>query len=303
MSGHGPILLCLATRKGLEVLRAAIQSHSDRPMLVCTFEETGVTESFHDCIEREATRAGLRVVGWKELRDDPLGFIQTYGLAAMLCIGWRYLVPASAIEALGGNVVIAHDSLLPKFRGFAPLVTAMITGETETGVTYLRAGNATDDGDILWQGRITIESDDKIGSLIEKTLPLYRDGAVRYFRGELRQGRPQDESKATYSIWRDSDDYRIDWSQDAKRIERMVRALGPPYLGAQSLLGSRLVTISEAESVKDVPFAIRQPGKIWSKDHDGRPAVVCGNGMLRIRAATVNGKTILPLRNLRMRFK
>ena len=207
------------------------------------------------------------------------------------------------VDRLAGDVVVAHDSLLPRFRGFAPLATAMITGEKETGVTYLRVGDSVDNGDILWQARVPIGNDDTIQSLIDKLSPLYARGAHLYFSESFNDAQPQDDSKATFSIWRDSTDYRIDWTHDADIIERTVRALGPPYLGAQTTVDGTTIVISRASVQPDVKFAIRQPGKVWSIDELGRPSVVCGTGVLRIDQAAQEGKSLLPFRKLRVRFE
>jgi methionyl-tRNA formyltransferase len=211
-------------------------------------------------------------------------------------------VPPEAVDHLNGEVVIAHDSLLPRLRGFAPLPTALIVGEPHTGVTLIRAGPGVDDGDVLWQKSIAIGPADTIADLIDRVIPLYREGAGRYLRGELVDARPQDKRLATYSIWRDELDYRIDWSESADRIERTVRALGPPYLGARSTLGGEEVVLHRAEVMPDLEFAIRQPGKVWSLDADGRPTVVCGKGCLKILAASAGGKGLFPLKSLRQRF-
>ena len=159
-----------------------------------------------------------------------------------------------------------------------------------------------DDGDILWQRRTEIAASDTIGNLIDKVVPLYREGTRRYLRGELTEGRPQDVRLATYSIWRDELDYRIDWLESADRIERTIRALGPPYLGAQSKLGVTPVVLHRAQVVGDLAFAIRQPGKIWSLDAQGRPLIVCGQGLLHLLDASVDGASIFPLTSLRQRF-
>jgi methionyl-tRNA formyltransferase len=296
------ILLCIATEKGLESLRAATDCADPSHLLVCTFTETGVVESFHEQIAATARAVGIQIATWGAFRENPVGFIRSNEIGSILCVGWRYLIPEPAIRELESNVVVAHDSLLPKHRGFAPLVTAMIAGDSQTGVTFFRVGTAVDNGDVFWQGKVTIERHDTIGSLIRKTLPLYREGVLRFCRGEFRDAAPQDESQATYSIWRDSDDYYIDWSQEAEFIERSVRALGTPYSGARTFLGGKVVVLQQVEVVADLPFSIRQPGKVWALDKAGNPTVVCGKGMLKICAAMVDGKTVLPLNALRLRF-
>jgi methionyl-tRNA formyltransferase len=295
-------LLCLATKKGYEVLQECIRHKDGRRLYVCTFKEMHVAESYHQTILESAEAAGLTAVAWNDFQRDPVAFLAARQVRAVVCVGWRYLVPEAAVRHLDGEVVVAHDSLLPRLRGFAPLPTALIVGEEETGVTFLRAGRGTDDGDILWQGRVAIEPGDTIARLIDKVSPLYREGVRRYLAGELREGRKQDESLATYSMWRDEVDYRIDWSESAERIERTVNALGPPYLGARSRLDGEEVILHQVRVEPDLTFAIRQPGKIWALDSEGCPTVVCGSGMIKVLAATARGASILPLKALRQRF-
>jgi len=296
-------LLCLATKKGHEVLKEAVACGMARSLFVSVIAEPNTAEPFDAAIRELALSERIMVVPWSLFRDDPVAFLAERNIGAIMCIGWRYLIPRAAIEHLSGEVVVAHDSLLPKLRGFAPLPTALIAGEEKTGVTFLRPGAAVDDGDVLWQGAVAIAPTDTIADLIDKVCPIYREGARRYFERKLTESVPQDHSRATYSIWRDELDYRIDWTRDAVEIERTIRALGPPYLGAQALHSGQVVVVRQVEIVPDLDFAIRQPGKIWSLDSAGRPTVVCGSGLLKITVATTReGASILPIRGLRQRF-
>jgi methionyl-tRNA formyltransferase len=297
-----PTLLCLGTKKGYAVLQEAAALGDGPRFHVCSLTETNVVESYKGAIDELARQGGMVAASWAEFRSRPVEFLRERSLGAILCIGWRYLVPEAAIRHLCGEVVIAHDALLPRLRGFAPLPTALIAGEPRTGVTFLKVGQATDDGDILWQQGVDIGPQDTIAALIEKVLPLYREGARLYLRGQLTEGRRQDHAQATYSIWRDRLDLFLDWSQSAETLERTIRALGPPYEGARSRLGGKEVVLHRAAVVPDLPFAIRQPGKVWSLDAEGRPTVVCGTGLLKILAASREGASILPLKTLRQRF-
>lgn len=302
MTQMDSVLLCVATEKGYEVLNAAVSQAEQTRLYICTFKETNVARSFSDRIIELATSRELPLIQWSDFKRDPVNFLEREAIDGILCIGWRYLIPDDVVRWLNGNVVIAHDSLLPKLRGFAPLLTALITGEKAVGVTFFRAGRGVDDGDILWQQSIDIFPRDSIADLIRRTIPLYHDGAERYLRDELQEGTPQNETQATYSIWRDENDYWIDWSQDSHTIERTIRALGDPYLGAHCRLENKTVMIHEGAVVPDIHFAIRQPGKIWALDERGCPTVVCGHGMLRVLSAAADGQSIIPMRSLRVRF-
>jgi methionyl-tRNA formyltransferase len=293
----------LATKKGHEVLKEAIEVVPRQSLVVCTISEPNTAEPFDESIRGLARQADIPIAPWPSIRSDPVGFLQSRDIGAIVCIGWRYLIPAQALDHLAGEIIVAHDSLLPKLRGFAPLPTALIAGDERTGVTFLRAAPGVDEGDILWQGAVPIGPRDTIADLIDKICPLYREGARLYFQGELVHGTPQDSRQATYSVWRDELDYRLDWSQDACLLERSIRALGPPYLGAQAQLGGKPVVLHEAEVLPDLDFVIRQPGKIWSLDSEGRPTIICGRGLLKVRRATSSqGESLLPLKGLRQRF-
>jgi len=296
------VLLCIGTQKGVAVLRAVLPYREQYDFHVCTFAEEFVVDSYKAEITRLAEENDICVISLGQFRDGLLEYVKSQGVGAIVCAGWRYLVPPEVVRELGGEVIIAHDSLLPKFRGFAPMPTALIIGERESGVSFLRVGRGVDDGDILWQGRFDIGREDTIQDLIDKSLLLYGHGARAYLEGGFGSGVPQQEDKASYSLWRDDIDYIIDWTLDANTIERTVRALGPPYLGAKFFVQGEEVIVRRATVMPDLKFAIRQPGKIWTLDEIGRPLVVCGVGLLRIDSADKEGESIIPFKRLRTRL-
>jgi methionyl-tRNA formyltransferase len=122
--------------------------------------------------------------------------------------------------------------------------------------------------------------------------------------GRSLNSQPQDETAATYSLWRDEDDYRIDWSRDAASIRRFIDALGYPYKGASSELDGVLVRILDAVPEPEVQIEQRVPGKVIFV-RDQQPVVVCGSGLLRlldVRDET-GAESLLPLRKFRSRFR
>jgi methionyl-tRNA formyltransferase len=261
-----------------------------------------MAETFDSAIEDCACTAGIPFIRWRQFQEQALEYIDAHDVVDILCIGWRYLISPTVIQRLEGQVFIAHDSLLPRYRGFAPVVTAILAGDCETGVTFLRAGSGIDDGDIFFQKAVPIHDDDAVNDVYARLIPVYIEGALRFVHGGFREACRQDESRATYSIWRDDLDYCIDWTCSAKQIERLIRALGAPYPGAQTTLGGNVVVLKRARVVDDVTFAIRQPGKIWSVSEEGLPTVVCGEGMLQIVQASSGQASVIPLTRLRQRF-
>ena len=133
---------------------------------------------------------------------------------------------------------------------------------------------------------------------------LVKDIVAKVETGEKIIGLEQEEERVTYSLWRDKEDYRIDWSKDSDYIERFVDALGFPYNGASSLMNGRLVRVMGVEQLPDLQIENRDVGKVVFKQ-DGKPVVVCGTGLVKIHHLIENDtkENILPLRRFRTRFK
>jgi methionyl-tRNA formyltransferase len=114
---------------------------------------------------------------------------------------------------------------------------------------------------------------------------------------------PQDERQATYSVWRDTEDYFIDWTWPAEKIERFIYAVGYPYEGAYTILGDQVVIINACATIPgDLIFPLREPGKVW-RLVEGGPIVICGNGLLQILAMQTQDGAEFHLEKPRSRFR
>ena len=205
-------------------------------------------------------------------------------------VGWQFLLPHA-----DADIIVFHDSLLPRYRGFAPTATALIKGDTEIGVTAISPCEAVDEGPVLGQKSTTISYPIKIKEALSLQAKLMGELAIELI-GQWRKGiltcAPQRPDRATFSIWRDEHDYEIDWSMSAAEIQRLVDAVGYPYLGARTTVGGMtIIRVHDVSVIGDVVFEIRNVGKVWQLD-EGRPIVVCGSGLLRIdHCTTENGST------------
>lgn len=198
-----------------------------------------------------------------------------------MAIGWRWLINN------GARVIVLHDSLLPRYRGFAPLVNSLINGETKIGVTALFASEkGYDAGAIISQRSIDIIPPLAIDTAIKLVGKLYSEQLVSIVSSDELRSMPQDESQATYSPWRDENDYWIDWAQSAEKTHRTILALGYPYKGAKTHLNGNVVTLGSAEVVQDVVVEDRAShvGKVLFTQCD-LPVVICGTGLLRVNCA------------------
>lgn len=218
-----------------------------------------------------------------------------------LAISWRKMLDLS-----NSKPIIIHDSLLPKYRGFAPVVNALINGENEIGATAIFANEKYDCGPIIAQRKINIEYPIRIQEAIDLQSALYTEIALQIVTelensGSLKS-EIQDESKATYSLWRNEDDYLIDWNSDSKAIERHVDATGFPYKGGSSFLDGQKVRILKVEQYPDVQIENRHVGKVIFVD-GVEPVIVCSTGLLKICEMTNDlGESILPLKSFRTKF-
>ena len=170
----------------------------------------------------------------------------------ILVIGWYYMIPNEIRLIASKGCAGMHASLLPKYRGGAPLVWAMINGEGKTGLTFFYLSAGVDDGDIIAQHEIPINETDTIKDILDKVT----DSALaitKEYVPLLAQGKAprikQDESKATVVPQRKPEDGEIDWSWDAKRIKDFIRAQTKPYPGAFTTINGKKIIIWDADII------------------------------------------------------
>jgi methionyl-tRNA formyltransferase len=151
------------------------------------------------------------------------------------------LAPALLAEARAGALNM-HGSLLPRYRGRAPVNWAVLRGERETGATLHYMAEKPDAGDIVTQMRVPILPDDTAREVFDKVTvaaEIALDGALPGLLAGTAPRRPQDLASGSYFGGRRPEDGIIDWSQDAASIHNLVRAVAPPYPGARTLLSGR----------------------------------------------------------------
>ncbi|MEM7411068.1 MAG: formyltransferase family protein [Myxococcota bacterium] len=294
------LLCCFGGARGETVFDALLERFPRLPLALSVSKHDPSAAALRD----RAAKADVPVLVWRDVIAGP-DALDAHQVDAMAMVGWRYLVPPWLLDALPRRVLVAHDSLLPKYRGFAPLATALIQGDPEVGVTVFLAEPEVDTGDVIAQHRTRVGAHHAIGDLMTRVIPLYVEGVCEGVRGLVAGNlvaTPQDDSQATYSLWRDEEDYFLDWTESAERLERTVRALGPPLGGARARVAGQVVQIEAVTVEPDLPFEVRQVGKVWRIAEGGEPVVVCGTGLLRITRLTGPEGSLLPWKTLRVRF-
>ncbi len=205
----------------------------------------------------------------------------------------RMLAPAMlALPALGA--LNMHGSLLPKYRGRAPVNWAVLNGERETGVTLHYMTEKPDAGDIVAQTAVAILPDETAQEVFDKVTDAAA-ATLDWVLPRLMAGTApriaQDLHKGSYFGGRKPDDGRIDWTLSARRIHDLVRAVAPPFPGAFTTLAGDELRILRTR-VDDETVAAG-PARIYGAG--GRLLADCGGGgRLEILAAQMNGATVAP---------
>jgi len=283
-------------KKGYESLVAVVQRYgSDVVEYVVTSQDKGVVKDWHDEIVAFCQDAGVFVCSRKDLCARDADYV--------FAIGWRWMINKCE------NLIVFHDSLLPKYRGFAPLVNMLINGEPEIGVTALQAAKEYDKGNIIFQKSIQVEYPIKIQDAIEEIIPLYVDLVIKVCEviksGSAFKYSIQNECDATYSLWRGERDYYIDWNGNAQKIKRFVDAVGQPYDFAKSLIDKSEVRVIDVSVVDDVTVEDRDAhiGKVIFMKK-GCPVIVCGKGLIMINDLhDLDGNDLIGKMSFRTRFE
>ena len=167
-----------------------------------------------------------------------------------------------------------HASLLPKYRGRAPLNWAMINGEDKTGVTVHYIDEEIDTGDIILQKEIEISKDDYIKDLLSKVKNMYPEivsNAVELIKKDKVELTPQKPSEGFYCGKRTPEDGQINWNKSAEEIYNLIRAVSDPYPGAYSYIDDKKILIWEAELIEtnSKQYNKAEPGEIIDKSKEG----------------------------------
>jgi methionyl-tRNA formyltransferase len=211
-----------------------------------------------------------------------LGIVAAYGR----------ILPRAVLEAPRLGCINVHASILPKYRGAAPIQWALLRGETTTGVTIMRMNERMDEGDLLLQRAVAIEPGETYGALQDRLAALgasaLMEALAALHAGTLRDT-PQDDAAATYAPMIDKADGAIDWTLPAQAIAWRVQAFNP-WPSAFTQHGARLLKVHRARALEETTAAA--PGTVLSLGDPIR--VATGSGVLGIDELQLEGKRAMP---------
>jgi methionyl-tRNA formyltransferase len=241
-----------------------------------------------DIVEKVAPEAAVlqpEKLGDKSFIED----LRSFNADIFVVVDYGKILPNEVLEIPGKYCVNLHPSLLPLYRGPAPVNRSILNGDKATGNTVIRMNERMDSGDIILQDRIEIEehdtSDVLSGKLSVKGAALVLK-AVNLIASGKEEFKVQDESKATYAAKLERSEGKIDWTLPADEICLKVRGL-KPWPGTYTYLGGKVLKIIQAASC-DGPDAELSPGQVLVSG--AKLIVKTGRDALRVGKLQLEGK-------------
>jgi methionyl-tRNA formyltransferase len=233
----------------------------------------------HRSFDDLASRYGIPIETMHTRMADCKDWLAARKPDLLVVIGWYHMIGRSLRDLARFGAVGIHASLLPRYRGGAPLVWAMINGERETGVTLFHFEDGVDDGDIIAQEAFPILESDTIADVVARSMESSLRLVRRYvpmIADRSAPRIPQNPAKATVVPQRKPDDGLIDWQHKrAREVYDWVRAQTRPYPGAFTFLNGEKLTIWRC-SVTDRSRRDLRPGQL----SDSEPLMACDSGEL-----------------------
>ncbi|MEX0603367.1 MAG: methionyl-tRNA formyltransferase [Marinobacter sp.] len=210
--------------------------------------------------------------------DPELIVVAAYGL----------ILPRAVLDIPPGGCLNIHASLLPRWRGAAPIQRAIAAGDSESGITIMQMAEGLDTGDMLYKSTTSIESNDTGGSLHDRLAEMGGVAiveALKRLEAGILTPEPQDDEQACYAHKLTKHDGHIDWTWAALEIDRQIRAFNP-YPGSYSDLDQDRIRIHQARVLPATDG--QRPGTVLARAPTGID-IACGDGTLRIERLQLAG--------------
>jgi methionyl-tRNA formyltransferase len=204
----------------------------------------------------------------------------------MVVVAYGLILPQAVLDIPRLGCINSHASLLPRWRGAAPIQRAVQAGDAESGVTVMRMEAGLDTGPMLLKAITPITGEDTGGTLHDRLAELGPVAVLQAIAGLADGslvGEVQDDSLATYAHKLNKDEARIDWSRPADELERLVRAFNPWPICHSTLNGEALKVLAA-----QIAEGNGEPGTILGASKDGL-TVACGQGALRLTRLQLPG--------------
>lgn len=206
----------------------------------------------------------------------------------MIVAAYGLILPKAVLDIPTHGCLNIHASLLPRWRGAAPIQRAIAAGDAETGITIMQMDEGLDTGDMLLKTSTPIHADDTGGSLHDRLADMggkaIVEALVQLANSELAP-EPQNDADANYAHKLSKEEGHIDWSRSAIEIERLIRAFNP-WPGTFTDLGEQRIRLHQASALDQ--SSDKLPGTVISREREG-VEVACGTGTLKVTSVQLPG--------------
>lgn len=229
-------------------------------------------------------------------QEEDLQQLESLKADLMVVVAYGLILPQRVLDAPAQGCLNIHASILPRWRGAAPIQRAIQAGDAETGVTIMQMEAGLDTGPMLFIEKIDIGADETGGQLHDRLAPLGADALMKtleLLQQEKLSPEIQDESQVVYAHKLDKKEAEIDWHQAAEKIRRDVRAFNP-WPVSFTRLADKTIRIWETELLDADSDAA--PGSVIATSADGID-VASGEGVLRITQLQPQGKRVMSARD------
>jgi methionyl-tRNA formyltransferase len=246
-------------------------------------------------VKRYAQQRGWPLDQPQTLRsDEGRARLASWRPDVLVVVAYGLILPQAALDLPRLGCLNIHASLLPRWRGAAPVQRAILAGDRETGVSIMRMEAGLDTGPVLLERRTPILADDTSGSLHERLAQLGATALLEALE-QIETGRavetPQPQEGMSYARKIDKREARIDWRRSADEIDRQVRAFHP-WPVAEIRIGDETVRVHRAAPVAAVAAAgsaAAEPGRVLALDERGL-IVACGDGAIALQSLQRPGR-------------
>ena len=267
------------------VLKKLCES-GNSPALVVTRADKPAGRGYalrQSAVKEYALSKGIEVSQPEKLsNDDFMAKLSDIAPDIIIVVAYGRILPKAVLDMPRFGCINAHASILPKYRGAAPMQRAIMDGETETGVTIMKMDVGLDTGDILFTVKTPISETDNLETVHDRLAEMSGDAIIHALE-LISNGKavytPQNNENATYAEKIRKDDEPIDFSLSANQVYAKIRALTPFPL-AYTKYNNRMLKIVEAYRVSDTPTRCKAGEVISLKN--GTITVACGSGAIAI---------------------
>lgn len=242
-------------------------------------------------VKAEAIKRGIPALTPKTLRDGSFACaLDEYRPELIVVVAYGKILPSYVLDYPAYGCINAHVSLLPKYRGAAPMQRAVMNGERETGVTIMYMNEGLDTGDIITSESFEIGAEDDFETVHDRSMvvggKLLSDVITAIACGTATRT-PQDDSLATYAAKIEKSECKIDFSLPSDRLDCIIRGI-TPIPGAYAYLNGKMLKIRKATPVSGKGSV----GEVIDASDSGEGffTVACGSGALRVTSVIPEGK-------------